>query len=145
MEKEQKVRKDLLDLSEKTGVALVATNDTHYISSEDAKAHEVLMCIGDGKTIYDSTRTVFEAKNYHLSSAEEMWNLFGSELPESLRNTLKIAECAGSKFPENNLELPIFDTAGNKCTTTDEFSERSSCRVRSAPKKRREPFMPKKK
>ncbi len=123
LEKEQKVRRDILDLSEKTGVSLVATNDTHYISVEDARAHEVLMCIGDGKTIYDSTRTVFEAKNYHLSSAREMWNLFGSELPESLTNTLKIAEMCRVEIPlEDNLELPDFPIpAGSICATTDEY------------------------
>ncbi len=123
LEKEQKIRKDILALSEKTGVSLVATNDTHYISSEDAKAHEVLMCIGDGKTIYDNSRNVFEAKTYHLSSADEMWNLFGSELPESLLNTLKIAEMCRVEIPlEDNLELPDFPIpAGNKCTSTDEY------------------------
>lgn len=125
LEKEKKVLKDLVTLSEKTGIPLVAANDTHYLSVEDAKAHEILMCIGDGKTIYDSTRKVFDAQNYHLATAEEMWNIFGKELPESLTNTLKIAEMCRLNIPlEDNLSLPNFPIPPeSKCTTTDEYFE----------------------
>ncbi len=123
LDKEKNIRKKIINLSKQTGIPLVATNDTHYISIEDAKAHEVLMCIGETKTVFDSTRTVFEAQNYHLSSAEDMWNLFGRELPEALTNTLKIAEMCQVEIPlEDNLELPDFPIpAGNNCTTTEEY------------------------
>lgn len=125
LEKERKLKKEIIELAKKAEIPLVATNDTHYISIEDAKAHEVLMCIGDGKTIYDGTRKIFEAKNYHLSSAEEMWNIFGSELPESLTNTLKIAEMCQVKIPlEDNLALPDFPIpVESKCLTNEEYFE----------------------
>ncbi len=40
----------------KTGVPLVATNDAHYLMPEDSRAHDVLLCIGSGKTVNDTNR-----------------------------------------------------------------------------------------
>ncbi len=109
LDHEKQILKQLVELSKKTEIPLVATNDSHYLTPEDAKAHEVLMCIGDGKTVYDSTRRVFDSQNYHLASAEEMWSKFGSELPDSLTNTLRIAEMCNVEIPlKDNLQLPEF-------------------------------------
>jgi len=74
---EKQVRKDLIELAHRTGIPLVATNESHYLMPEDALAHEILMCIGEGKTVNDSTRTVLGNANFHLRTAAEMWETFG--------------------------------------------------------------------
>src|SRR5215510_9131950 len=51
-----RIRKSLVELSKRTGVPLVATNDAHYLLPEDWRAHDVLLCIGSGKTVNDTNR-----------------------------------------------------------------------------------------
>ncbi|MEJ7860040.1 MAG: DNA polymerase III subunit alpha [Pyrinomonadaceae bacterium] len=122
---EKNIRKDLVELSGKTRIELVAANEAQYLTREDARAHEILMCIGEGKTINDSTRTVLGSPNFYVRSGAEMWDLFGAELPESISNTLKIAEMCEVKFPEgDNLALPTFPIPkSSNCRTTDEYFE----------------------
>src|SRR5688572_11307469 len=56
---EQELSRKIVSLSKKASIPLVAANDAHYLNEEDARAHEILLCIGEGKTINDGTRTVF--------------------------------------------------------------------------------------
>jgi DNA polymerase-3 subunit alpha len=56
LEAQQRIRKPLVELSKRTGVPLVVTNDAHYLMPEDARAHDVLLCIGSGKTVSDPNR-----------------------------------------------------------------------------------------
>ena len=122
---ERDLSRKIVEISKKTGVPVVATNDTHYLTEEDSRAHEILMCIGEGKTINDGTRTIFESTKYHLRSAEEMWAVFGRELPEALHNTLKIAEACRVEFDfTDNLALPLYPIPPEiECRTTDEYFE----------------------
>ncbi len=109
LEEEKKIRKDLEELSKKSEIPLVATNEPYYLTADDARAHEILRAIGEGKTVNDGTRTVFEAANYYVRSAGEMWEIFGTEFPEALNNTLKIAEMCDVRFPdEGKLFLPNY-------------------------------------
>ena len=85
------VNRDLRHISEKTGVPLVATNDCHYLRVEDAKAHDVLLCIQTGKTVLDEKRMRFSTSELFFKSPEQMWAHFG-DVPEALHNTLAIAE-----------------------------------------------------
>lgn len=125
LEREQRLTRRFCELAAEFGLGLVATNDAHYLTADDAKAQEILMCIGEGKTIGDGTRTVFESRQYYLRSAAEMWALFGRELPESLENTLRIAERCRVELPlGENLQLPDFPIpADSRCTDTDEYFE----------------------
>ncbi len=95
---EKQIRQALLEISVSEGIPLVATNDAHYLSPDDARAHEVLLCIGEGKTVADSTRPRLGADTFHLASKEEMWSLFGEDHPEALENTVKIAEQCSVEF-----------------------------------------------
>ncbi|HEX8286840.1 MAG TPA: DNA polymerase III subunit alpha [Pyrinomonadaceae bacterium] len=123
LEEELAIRKKILDLSRKNQIPLVATNDAHYLTPEDARAHAILLCIGEGKTIGENSRTAFGSENYYLRSAEEMWNLFGEEIPDALTNTLKIAEMCQVEIPlGNNLTLPNYPIpADADCETVDEY------------------------
>ena len=49
-------------LSQETGIPLVATNDSHYLRKDDARAHDILLCIQTGKTISDPNRMKFGAR-----------------------------------------------------------------------------------
>jgi DNA polymerase-3 subunit alpha len=82
----------LVDLSKRTGVPLVATNDAHYLMPEDSRAHDVLLCIGSGKTVNETNRLRYASPNFYVRSPEEMWRIFGDELPEVLTRTVEIAE-----------------------------------------------------
>ena len=109
------VNRALVELSHKTGIPLVATNDVHYLRKDQATAHEVLLCIGTGKTIKDPTRMRMNNDSYYMRSPDEMAALF-AEQPEALRNTLAIAErCSVNldfdKFHLPQLEVPAGYTA----------------------------------
>src|SRR4029079_14188282 len=80
LDPQQRIRKPLVELSKRTGVPLVATNDAHYLMPEDARAHDVLLCIGSGKTVNDTNRLRYNSPNFYVRSPEEMWRVFGSEL-----------------------------------------------------------------
>lgn len=81
----------LLELSRKYDAPPVATNDCHYFSPDDYKAHDVLLCIGTKKTLADKERLKFETHQAYFRSPKEMAILF-EDLPEALSNTRLIAE-----------------------------------------------------
>ena len=106
---EQKiVNRELVRMSADMGIPLVATNDAHYVNREDAYAHEVLLCIQTGKTMKDENRMRFSSDDFYLKSPQEMHRIF-SEVPESLTNTLKIAEMVNLELDLGNPILPDFE------------------------------------
>jgi len=89
---EQRARNaDLIKLSEKTGAPIVATKDVHYLRPEDAEAHDILICIGAGKTVQQEDRARMIGVDYSLVSGEQMEQSF-TDHPEALANTVRIAE-----------------------------------------------------
>ncbi|MCW5957032.1 MAG: DNA polymerase III subunit alpha [Pyrinomonadaceae bacterium] len=105
---ERRVNKTLVELSKQLSIPIVATNDAHYLTAEDARAHEILLCIGEGRS-YSESRHTLSTPNYYVKSAEEMWGLFGAELPEALTNTMRIAEaCELDLSAGGKLTLPSF-------------------------------------
>jgi DNA polymerase-3 subunit alpha len=93
------VNKRLLEVATELKLPLVATNDCHYLNREDARAHEVLLCIQTGKTMSDPTHMRFSADEFYVKTPAEMATAF-SYAPESISNTVAIAERC-------NLELPL--------------------------------------
>ncbi|MDT8440572.1 MAG: DNA polymerase III subunit alpha [Desulfuromonadales bacterium] len=93
------VNKGLRELAAATGLPVVATNDCHYLTREDAFAHEVLLCIQTSKTLDDPGRMRFANDEFYVKSPEEMAELF-REVPEAIDNSLAIAERC-------NLELDV--------------------------------------
>src|SRR5690348_1856209 len=96
---ERRVQKDLLRLARDLGLPLVATNDLHYTSPEDAKAHSALLCVQSGSTLMDPNRFKFDADDFYLKSPAEMRHTW-RELPEACDNTLLIAEMCDISFTE---------------------------------------------
>lgn len=107
LDAQKRIRKPLVELSKKTGIPLVATNDSHYLMSSDVKAHDTLLCIGTGKTINDPNRLTYGSPNYYFRSAEEMWETFGEE-PDLLLKTLEIAEKCDLVFPKSIDQVPLY-------------------------------------
>ena len=125
IEDEKKYEKEIIELAKRADVPLVATNEAYYLTREDARAQEILMCIGEGKTINDRTRREMGSENFYLRSAEEMWQIFGNHLPEALKNTLLISEMCRVELPSGKeLSLPHYPIPKESlCATTDEYFE----------------------
>jgi DNA polymerase-3 subunit alpha len=102
------VNRAMVTMSRETGIPLVATNDVHYVRRDQAYAHEILLCIGTGKTINDPARMRMNNDSYYLRSFDEMAALF-PESPEALRNTVAIAERCDLNLDQAGFHLPPFD------------------------------------
>ncbi|MBN2851862.1 MAG: DNA polymerase III subunit alpha [Clostridia bacterium] len=111
IEEQNLVNQKLVQLSKETGIPLVATNDAHYLNKEDAKVHDVLLCIQTGKTVDDEDRMKFPTGEFYVKSQDEMEKLF-SYVPEALENTVKIAEKCHVDFEFDKLQLPEFKIDG---------------------------------
>lgn len=104
---QKKVNPALVKLAKKAGVGVVATNDCHYLNSEDAEVHDVLLCIGTGKTLAEEQRMRFQSNEFYVKTPEEMEAVFG-DIPEALHNTMAIAERCNSEIRFNQKLLPLF-------------------------------------
>ncbi len=113
LERQVEVNKALIKLSKETNIPLVCTNDIHYIKQEDAEAHDILLCIQTGKTIYEENRMRYEGGQYYLKSADEMLSLF-PDCIEALENTNHIANRCNVSFEFNKYKLPKFSVPDNK-------------------------------
>src|SRR5216683_1684869 len=89
------------------GIPLVATNDCHYLHRDDAKAHEVLLCIQTGKTMADESRWRFDTDELYVKTPEEMANAFGAD-SEELRNSVEIARRVDFEFEFGKFHFPVF-------------------------------------
>ncbi|MDR1784318.1 MAG: DNA polymerase III subunit alpha [Endomicrobium sp.] len=104
---QQKIIPDLIKLSKKTTIPLVATNDCHFLRKEDYQIHDILLCIGTGKMLNDSKRLRFDSDLFYYRSAEDMQKTF-SYVPEAIKNTLEIAEKVNVEIAMDKLLLPLF-------------------------------------
>ncbi|TWG08760.1 DNA polymerase III subunit alpha [Saccharopolyspora dendranthemae] len=93
---ERSVRQGLLDISKKLGIPPLATNDSHYVTADQAESHGALLCVQSGKTLSDDSRFKFDGDGYYLKSAEEMREYWDSEVPGAADNTLLVAEMVES-------------------------------------------------
>ncbi len=123
------VNKKIIAFAQENSVPLVATNDCHYLTKDDAAAQEVLMCIQTGKTFEDEKRMKLTTQEFYFKSAQEMRQAF-HYIPEACDNTLKIADAC-------NLEIKWQDDSGKQIyllpkfeietkETEDEYFERLS-------------------
>ncbi|MFB9833641.1 DNA polymerase III subunit alpha [Actinoallomurus acaciae] len=92
---ERRVRDDLLRLARELDLPPLATNDSHYVTEDQAEAHDALLCIGTGKRLADQNRFRFSGTGYFIKTPEEMRALWDAEVPGACDNTLLIAERVG--------------------------------------------------
>jgi DNA polymerase III subunit alpha len=103
---QKKINPGLIDLGQRLGLGLVATNDCHYLNRDDHEAHDVLMCIQTGKTVDQADRLKLSNEIYY-KSPQEMELLFG-EVPGALSNTVDIAQRCNVEIPLGQLRFPVF-------------------------------------
>ena len=107
MPEEEVINDGLISIARELSLPLVATNDSHYLSRDDAQAHDVLLCIGTGKTVADTSRMKFFSDEFYVKSPQEMRELF-ADVPEACDNTLEIVKRIDIKIPEKVFYLPDY-------------------------------------
>ena len=107
IEEQRIVNRGILPLARELKLPLVATNDVHYLRQGDSQPHDVLLCIGTGKTVNDEQRLRYHGDQFFLKTADQMTEVFGDH-PEALRNTLLVAERCNVTIPTGQNHLPSF-------------------------------------
>ncbi len=98
---QHRIDKQIIQISQETGIKIIATNDTHYTVQKDADAHEAFMCIAMNKLYDDPNRLRHSVHEFYVKSPEQMAELF-ADIPEALENTQEIAD-------KCNLEIKLGD------------------------------------
>ena len=101
------INEELIKISLETGIPLVATNDVHYVDREDTRAHDVLLCIQTGKTVFDKDRLKFDGDQFYLKSPDEMTSVFPN-CPQAIVNTVQIAQRCKVDFDFDTLHMPEY-------------------------------------
>ncbi|MEK7574079.1 MAG: DNA polymerase III subunit alpha [Patescibacteria group bacterium] len=103
----EKINQVIIKLSKETNAPLVATQDIHYLKSEDMPYHEILLAVQTGSTVNDPGRLTFKHDDFSMRSPEQMTELF-KETPEAIANTVKIADCCNLEIELGKIFLPNF-------------------------------------
>lgn len=107
------INRELINFSKKLGVPLVATNDIHYLNSEDAEAQDVLLCLQTKKKITDKDRMCMLDEDYSMRPSAQMEEDF-KDIPEAISNTSKIAEMCNVELELGKIMLPYFEVPDGK-------------------------------
>ncbi len=118
LDEDVKVIEGLRKLSAETGIAMVATNDSHYTRRQDARAQDVLMCIQTQAKVSDEDRMRFGNDEFYLKSEAEMRELF-PDMPEVIDRTQEIADRCNVEFTFGDYHLPEYIPPDGK--STDEY------------------------
>jgi len=110
---QEKANRMVIELSKKTGIPLVATNDSHYCRKDDAEAQDILMLINTGADKNDRERLTMKEDDFSIKSEEEMARSF-DYVPEAIENTKKISDLCNFEMKLGEIKLPKFDVPGNK-------------------------------
>lgn len=117
LEQDKRLTPELVRMSQETGLPLVATNDSHYLRRDDARAHEILLCIQTGKFYNDAGRMRWNTPDFYLKSRAEMMELFG-ELEDALDRTGEIAERCHVSLEKVEEPFPKFEVPAEHSTDT---------------------------
>jgi DNA polymerase-3 subunit alpha len=104
---EDRARAYLIDAARRKGIRLAATNDCHYILKEDARAHDIALCINTRKGVDDDERLRYDEKEYYIKTRDEMDALFG-DVPDALDATVEIADMIDFTLPLGKVTFPNF-------------------------------------
>ncbi len=128
---EQKPLNDeLVRLGKELSIPWVCTNDSHYTHQEQAKPHEVLLCINTGSELSDPNRFKFDSDQFYLKTPEEMRTVF-ERWPGACETTLEVADRCNVEISLDNLLLPRFEVPpGQTLTTHLEQLVMTGCRER---------------
>ena len=114
IEEQERVNEGIREVSRRTGIPLVATNDIHYVSAEDAEAQDIMVCIQSGKTVDTPDRLkMIDHPELYMKSAAQMAELFPDDAA-ALENTLRIADQVDLRLPLGELRLPHFEVPAGR-------------------------------
>jgi DNA polymerase III subunit alpha len=105
---EEDTRKGVIEVARRTGIPIVATNDSHYTNQADAGVHDVLLCIQTGKRVSDTNRMKFTGDGFYVRPVDEMLRLF-PEVQEAVRNTATVAAMCDLKIELGGMLLPRYE------------------------------------
>lgn len=105
---QKKVNKMLIEMGQELHIPVTATTDSHYLKREDAKAHDILLCIQTGKTVNDKERMRFPTDQFYFKSPEEMKESF-REMPDAILTTREIAEKCNLPLKLGEVQFPYFE------------------------------------
>ena len=113
-EDETRVNSTLVELANKHGVKMIASNSCYYLKKEEANAHDILLCVKDGEK--QSTpigrgrgyRYGLPNQQYYFKSPKEMTQLF-SDIPEAIYNIHEVIEKIEPFALARDVLLPKFD------------------------------------
>ncbi|MDZ7722739.1 MAG: PHP domain-containing protein [candidate division KSB1 bacterium] len=108
IQEEDTVREGIFQISEQTGIKVLATNDIHYLKKDHWEAHDALLCLQTGKDIEDTNRMRYNTHELYFKTADEMAALF-SDHPEALTNTLEVTEKCNLEMNFKEYHLPEFE------------------------------------
>jgi len=120
IEEQRVVNTGLVPIASDLGLPLVCTNDVHYLKNSDHRPHDILLCIGTGKTVNDTERLRYHGDQFYLKTGDEMAAIF-SEFPEAIANTVRIAERCRVDLSSSTNHLPNFDVPAG--FSLDEYFE----------------------
>ena len=109
IEDQMRVNAVLKNFSDRFDIPLVATNDVHYITKDDAHTQAVMLCIQTNTKLGEGHKIGFETDEYYYKSTEEMKALF-TAYPDAIENTVKIAEKCNIEFEFGRYKLPAYPT-----------------------------------
>ena len=104
---DEELSKTLIQIAEQVGVKVIATNDFHYLTRDDAPVQDVIMCIGTGSKIDDPNRIRMEGSEFYMKTEDEMRALF-PYCPEACDNTLEIAQKCNVELDWDSIILPNY-------------------------------------
>jgi DNA polymerase-3 subunit alpha len=120
LEEQKVVNAGLPSIAAALALPLVCTNDVHYLQNSDYKPHDILLCIGTGKTVNDAERLRYHGDQFYLKTPLEMAEIF-KDFPEALANTVRIAERCHVDLSGTVNHLPNFEVPAG--FTLDEYFE----------------------
>jgi DNA polymerase-3 subunit alpha len=104
---QREVNSGIIDIAKRQNLRLIATNDCHYMTREDAEMHDCLLCIQTGARMAQEKRMRFDTQEFYVKSTEEMFQIFG-DIPEALTNTRLVAEMCNVVMPKKQYRIPKF-------------------------------------
>ncbi|MEM9292336.1 MAG: DNA polymerase III subunit alpha [Acidobacteriota bacterium] len=118
---QQQCAEAVRQLSKRTGIPYVATNDCHYLKKGDAEAHDALLCIGTQKAMADTDRMKYASDQFYMKTAEDMMRLFPHD-GAAVERTVEVAEMCDLTIPSDTFHLPEFPVPPGE--TLDSYFEK---------------------
>ncbi|BAK45184.1 DNA polymerase III subunit alpha [Eggerthella sp. YY7918] len=100
------LNQQLTDVARAAGLKTIATNDFHYLTQEDARAQDLMLCIGTGSVMNDPNRMRFENDQFYMKTEEEMREAL-RDFPEACDTTVELAEKVNVVLERDSI-LPRF-------------------------------------